>query len=499
MALTLADINHGTIEEDGTGESPFTAAQKINANNALIEAAVDLNTAKSSGAFSADAATQITASTAIELTDTGNDEIALDIQYTTNKASGSNDDTGLVVNQTDTASPGSSLLQDWQTAGVSQYSINNAGRLTSHIVGEGLHLNGTNQYIVGSSADTMTLRTNDNFRFWYGSDTAAEHVFRFSTISESNKLTASSGVQNFISIAAFINQTSTAGYTGLLLDVTESTIGSGENNLMDLQRASSSVFRIDHDAKTVINSTLNDATGNEAALTITSTVNKATSGNDSILVLNQVDTASPGTSLLQDWQVGGVTKISFNNDGYLINPTGQFGWGTSSTARTFLSNTTGVVIRQNYRYGWSASTGDVGGAAQTTIYSDAVNIVAQRNAANAQTHRIYNTYTDASNYERLAFTGAGVIAVETAGTGTDNIDMTLTPAGTGDVAIAAGFKIAADRTTEDAAFINFKATADADATSAISTLTTSGSVTHHIQVEINGTTAWIPCSTTDPS
>jgi hypothetical protein len=56
-----------------------------------------------------------------------------------------------------------------------------------------------------------------------------------------------------------------------------------------------------------------------------------------------------------------------------------------------------------------------------------------------------------------------------------------------------------DLTTDDAGFINFKATADADATSAISTLTTSGSTTHHIQVEINGTTAWIAASTTDPT
>ena len=56
-----------------------------------------------------------------------------------------------------------------------------------------------------------------------------------------------------------------------------------------------------------------------------------------------------------------------------------------------------------------------------------------------------------------------------------------------------------DMLTRDNAFINYKATADADATSAISTLTTSGAVTHHIQIEINGVTAWIPVSTTDPS
>ena len=56
-----------------------------------------------------------------------------------------------------------------------------------------------------------------------------------------------------------------------------------------------------------------------------------------------------------------------------------------------------------------------------------------------------------------------------------------------------------DLTTEDEGFIDFQATIDADATSAISSLTTSGTVTHHIQVKINGTTAWIPCSTTDPT
>tara|TARA_R110000868_G_scaffold252375_6_gene509009 strand:+ start:115 stop:1650 length:1536 start_codon:yes stop_codon:yes gene_type:complete len=62
-----------------------------------------------------------------------------------------------------------------------------------------------------------------------------------------------------------------------------------------------------------------------------------------------------------------------------------------------------------------------------------------------------------------------------------------------------GTSLELDRTTADAAFINYKATADADATSAISTLTTSGAVTHHVQIEINGVTAWIPVSTTDPS
>lgn len=68
-----------------------------------------------------------------------------------------------------------------------------------------------------------------------------------------------------------------------------------------------------------------------------------------------------------------------------------------------------------------------------------------------------------------------------------------------DLALAAGKKLTLDRTTEDAAFMNLKATIDADATSAISSKTTSGSTTHHIQIELNGTTAWIAVSTTDPT
>jgi hypothetical protein len=65
---------------------------------------------------------------------------------------------------------------------------------------------------------------------------------------------------------------------------------------------------------------------------------------------------------------------------------------------------------------------------------DAANEFGQRNGATAQVHRIYRTFTNSTNYERAAIqSGAGYFefASETAGTGTDNIDVRLTPAGTG--------------------------------------------------------------------
>ena len=54
------------------------------------------------------------------------------------------------------------------------------------------------------------------------------------------------------------------------------------------------------------------------------------------------------------------------------------------------------------------------------IYRDAANTLAQRNGVNAQTFRLYNTYTDASNYERIGVTWASNIAYiqpQNAGTG----------------------------------------------------------------------------------
>ena len=77
------------------------------------------------------------------------------------------------------------------------------------------------------------------------------------------------------------------------------------------------------------------------------------------------------------------------------------------------------------------------GATDLKLERDAADTLAQRRATNAQTLRVYTTWTDSSNYERLALSGAA-IAAETAGTGTDNINLTLTPAGTGQVIVGGG-------------------------------------------------------------
>lgn len=67
---------------------------------------------------------------------TGN-ETAFSIAYTVNKATSGND-TGILVNKTDTASPGSSLLLDLQTGGSTQFNVNDAGAVTAQGVIDGV-------------------------------------------------------------------------------------------------------------------------------------------------------------------------------------------------------------------------------------------------------------------------------------------------------------------------------------------------------------------------
>lgn len=79
---------------------------------------------------------------------------------------------------------------------------------------------------------------------------------------------------------------------------------------------------------------------------------------------------------------------------------------------------------------------DSGATNNTYLYGEAANIFAQRNGTNAQTQRWYASFTDSSNYTRAslaASTTAITLAAESAGTGSANIGLTLTPKGTSSI------------------------------------------------------------------
>lgn len=108
---------------------------------------------------------------------------------------------------------------------------------------------------------------------------------------------------------------------------------------------------------------------------------------------------------------------------------------------------------------------------------------------------VYNKYTNASSYERLSVYGQlssnFIIAAEADGIGAvRDIEFATAVQFTSDVVI--------DKGAKDAGVINFRGSENFNTTSAISTLPNSSPTTHHIQIEINGTKAWIPCSTGSP-
>lgn len=83
--------------------------------------------------------------------------------------------------------------------------------------------------------------------------------------------------------------------------------------------------------------------------------------------------------------------------------------------------------------GWSsvyiASAGALAFNNDTFLYRDAANTLALRNSTSAQTFNVYNTYTDASNYERAALTWSSNVAylrAQNAGTGSARLMVPVT-------------------------------------------------------------------------
>lgn len=136
----------------------------------------------------------------------------------------------------------------------------------------------------------------------------------------------------------------------------------------------------------------------------------------------------------------GAPAIAFSSDtglGFYRPSTSMIAVRSNSAGRQAIvsfSAAVGMVLPADMAFSF-ASGGAPTSMGDVVLRRQAANILAQHNGAAAQEYQLYGTRTDASNYERLvARTVAGskaTIAVETAGTGADNLDLELVPAGTG--------------------------------------------------------------------
>lgn len=128
-----------------------------------------------------------------------------------------------------------------------------------------------------------------------------------------------------------------------------------------------------------VSGTLTGSSGTATAASISPTINQSDTAGYTAFDVNPTETSTgSGANLLQRWAVGGTTRAQIDNSG------GMFVAGFAST---------GLI-------GFASS---IGGTADVTLFRDAAYTLAQRNGINAQTFRVYNTYTDGSNYERGFF------------------------------------------------------------------------------------------------
>jgi len=280
--------------------------------------------------------------------------------------------------------------------------------------------------------------------------------------TNTNGLVVSSGTLTADAQALDLTQTWNAGgvtFTTVKLNVTNTASASG-SKLLDMQVGGSSIFSVDPDvsnpgltitnasAATLFSVSNSTIVGNRtlqltpAANTSALTVNSGTlTANAPALDLTQTwnnsgvtftgikfnvptDSSASG-SLLMDLQVGGASKFKVSKDGFLtLN--GTLAYVAALGIRDDASNYAigqawaGVRLASNYQISWGLSS--VGSVVDLTLAKDTSNTLAQRNGANAQTFRIYNT-TDAgiANYERGFLkwdTNVLKIGTEKAGTGT---------------------------------------------------------------------------------
>ena len=100
---------------------------------------------------------------------------------------------------------------------------------------------------------------------------------------------------------------------------------------------------------------------------------------------------------------------------FLCNDVRAGGGATSSQFNAYLGATIGLILLNTGSMGFSnTSNTDLRGTADTVFFRDGAGQMAQRNGLNAQTFRVYNTFTSATNHERGTFEWvSGVLRIGT--------------------------------------------------------------------------------------
>jgi hypothetical protein len=158
----------------------------------------------------------------------------------------------------------------------------------------------------------------------------------------------------------------------------------------------------------------------------------------------------PSLDITQTWDTSGLTsaiKLRVTDTASNVN---SLLLDLGTTSAVFTVSKFGAVSAGNYVACSHIRMGATMGVNDVYIVRDAANILALRNGTSAQEFRWSYSWTDASNRQGGALKTASdqiIIEAQTAGTGADNLDVTLTPAGTGAVRFGTHSAVAAELVT----------------------------------------------------
>jgi hypothetical protein len=276
--------------------------------------------------------------------------------------------TGLKFNATDTASAAGSLLMDLQRNGASAFkidkSINNfslsvsasqltitAGQTFTNLVSAfGFNIVGTTaQYSINNDV-LITRRAAANWRL--------------------GNVDAAAPVAQTLSVQSVVAGTTNTAGANFTIDASQGT-GSAAGGSIVLRVAPAGASGTAQNALAT-------------ALTIDSTRLATFAGS--------VTVPAGSNSAPSIWFAGASTT------GFFASFTNAISAAVSGT-NSFQIASTGVQVNSGMFIGFNSNS-SISSATDTTLYRDAANTLALRNGTNAQTFRVYNTFTSATNFER---------------------------------------------------------------------------------------------------
>ena len=403
------------------------------------------------GAFTAGASTVITPTSAVTLGLASGDEAALTLDYTTNKLAGN--DTGLLINQTDTLSNGTSKLLDLQVGGVSKFSVDSSGKAQVYAVDGATYVR-SSQFILGHPTSLVRLYPDGagNLAQYNGAASQGYNIYNTRT-SATEYERAHIGWNDTADTFVIGTEAGSGGGTVRGIDIKTGTIsrlaiGTGATvSRNSIVPSFNGVMTLGGSTQRWRNLYLGEAAlvNDEPVINVASTWNNA-AVPFTLIKADVTDTASAVGSKLLDLQVGGTSKFSVGPTGTITIDPGTnnaliqtssifdpvirvrsggyghllFGVGSSPWHYNTIGFDIGFKTHAGGGFQWSSVGSDSTAASDLILARDAANTLGQRNGVNAQTSNIYNTYTDASNYERLAIQWAGndcLIQTQRAGNG----------------------------------------------------------------------------------